>query len=79
MNITELKEKLLESVDVWADARIDDMVKANPMLPRPCCGSDPQRGRVFEIPKRPRGSLKAHPACVRNIRSVRRYLVPPEA
>lgn len=35
MNITELKEKLLESVDVWADARIDDMVKANPMLAIP--------------------------------------------
>lgn len=32
MNVTELKEKLLESVDVWADARIDDMVKGNPML-----------------------------------------------
>lgn len=35
MNITELKEKLLESVDVWADARIDDMVKANQMLAIP--------------------------------------------
>lgn len=35
MNVTELKEKLLESVDVWADARIDDMVKANPMLAIP--------------------------------------------
>lgn len=35
MNITELKEKLLESVNVWADARIDDMVKANPMLAIP--------------------------------------------
>ncbi len=35
MNITELKEKLLESVDVWADARIDDMVKANPMIAIP--------------------------------------------
>lgn len=35
MNITELKEKLLESLDVWADARIDDMVKANPMLAIP--------------------------------------------
>lgn len=35
MNITELKKKLLESVDVWADARIDDMVKANPMLAIP--------------------------------------------
>lgn len=35
MNITELKEKLLESLDVWADARIDDMVKVNPMLAIP--------------------------------------------
>ena len=35
MNVTEFKEKLLESVDVWADARIDDMVKANPMLAIP--------------------------------------------
>lgn len=35
MNVTELKEKLLESVDVWADARIDDMVKGNPMLAIP--------------------------------------------
>lgn len=35
MNVTELKEKLLESVDVWADARIDDMVKASPMLAIP--------------------------------------------
>lgn len=35
MNVTEIKEKLLESVDVWADARIDDMVKGNPMLAIP--------------------------------------------
>ena len=35
MNVTELKEKLLESVDVWADARIDDMVKGNTMLAIP--------------------------------------------
>lgn len=35
MNVTELKEKLLESVDVWADARIDDMVKASPILAIP--------------------------------------------
>lgn len=35
MNVTELKEKLLESVDVWTDARIDDMVKGNPMLAIP--------------------------------------------
>lgn len=35
MNATELKEKLLDSVDVWTDARIDDMVKASPMLAIP--------------------------------------------
>lgn len=35
MNVMELKGKLLESVDVWADARIDDMVKGNPMLAIP--------------------------------------------
>lgn len=35
MNITELKEKLLASVDLWADARIDDMIKGNPMLAIP--------------------------------------------
>ena len=35
MNVTELKEKLLDSVDVWTDARIDDMVKASPMLAIP--------------------------------------------
>ena len=35
MNVTEFKEKLLESVDIWADARIDDMVKANQMLAIP--------------------------------------------
>ena len=35
MNVTELKEKLLESVDVWADARISDMVKENPALAIP--------------------------------------------
>ncbi len=27
MNVTELKEKLLTSLDLWADARISDMVK----------------------------------------------------
>ena len=32
MNITELKEKLLTSLDLWADARISDMVKENPAL-----------------------------------------------
>lgn len=35
MNITELKEKLLTSIDLWADARIDDMIKGNPMLAIP--------------------------------------------
>lgn len=35
MNVTELKEKLLDSIDVWADARIDDMVKGSPMLAIP--------------------------------------------
>lgn len=35
MNIPELKEKLLTSVDLWADARIDDMIKGNPMLAIP--------------------------------------------
>lgn len=35
MNVTELKEKLLTSLDLWADARIDDMVKANQMLAIP--------------------------------------------
>lgn len=32
MNVTELKEKLLTSLDLWADARISDMVKENPAL-----------------------------------------------
>lgn len=35
MNVTELKEKLLTSLDLWADTRIDDMVKANQMLAIP--------------------------------------------
>lgn len=35
MNITELKEKLLTSIDLWADARISDMVKENPALAIP--------------------------------------------
>ena len=35
MKIEELKEKLLTSVDLWADARIDEMVKGNPMLAIP--------------------------------------------
>lgn len=32
MNVTELKEKLLTSLDLWADARISDMMKVNPAL-----------------------------------------------
>ena len=35
MNVTELKEKLLTSLDLWADARISDMVKENPTLSIP--------------------------------------------
>lgn len=35
MKVHELKEKLISSIDLWADARIDDMVKGNPMLTIP--------------------------------------------
>ena len=35
MNVTELKDKLLTSLDMWADARISDMVKENPALAIP--------------------------------------------
>ena len=35
MNVTELKEKLLTSLDLWADARISEMVKENPALAIP--------------------------------------------
>lgn len=35
MKIEELKEKLLTSIDLWADARIDDLVKGNPTLAIP--------------------------------------------
>ena len=35
MNVTELKEKLLSSLDLWADAKISDMVKENPALAIP--------------------------------------------
>ena len=35
MNVTELKDKLLASLDLWADARISDMVKENPALAIP--------------------------------------------
>lgn len=35
MNVTELKGKLLTSLDLWADTRISDMVKENPALAIP--------------------------------------------
>ena len=35
MNVTELKEKLLTSLDLWSDARISDMVKETPALAIP--------------------------------------------
>lgn len=35
MNTAEVKERLLNSVDTWAEARIDDMVKGSPMLAIP--------------------------------------------
>lgn len=35
MSVTELKEKLLTSLDLWADARISDMVRENPALAIP--------------------------------------------
>ena len=35
MNVTEFKEKLLTSLDLWADERISDMVKENPALAIP--------------------------------------------
>ena len=35
MNVTELKEKLLTSLDLGADARISDMVKETPALAIP--------------------------------------------
>ena len=35
MKIEALKEKLMSSVDLWADSQIDDMVKGNPMLAIP--------------------------------------------
>ena len=35
MKIPEFKEKLLASLDLWADARISDMVKENPALAIP--------------------------------------------
>ena len=35
MNVIELKEKLLTSLELWADARISDMVKKTPALAIP--------------------------------------------
>lgn len=35
MNTAEVKERLLNSVDTWTEARIDDMVKGSPMLAIP--------------------------------------------
>ena len=35
MKVIELKDKLLTSLDLWADARISDMVKENPALAIP--------------------------------------------
>lgn len=35
MNIQELKEHLIPSIEKWVDARIDDMVKGNPTLAIP--------------------------------------------
>ena len=35
MNVTELKEKLLTSLDLWADARISEMVKENQSMAIP--------------------------------------------
>lgn len=35
MKVSDLKDKFIDSVDVWADARIDDMVKASPKLAIP--------------------------------------------
>lgn len=32
MNIHELKERLMPSIETWIDARVDDMVKGNPSL-----------------------------------------------
>lgn len=35
MNIQELKERLIPSIETWIDARVDDMVKGNPSLAIP--------------------------------------------
>lgn len=35
MNIIELKEKLLQSIELWAEARIDEMVRGNQKLAIP--------------------------------------------
>lgn len=46
MNVTELKEKLLTSLDLWADARISDMVKENPALAIPSVYMKRASGKV---------------------------------
>lgn len=35
MNVTTLKEKFLDSVDLWLEERIDDLLKGNPSLAIP--------------------------------------------
>lgn len=35
MNVVDLKDKILQSIELWADARIDDMVSGNPKLSIP--------------------------------------------
>ena len=35
MNIQELKERLIPSIETWIDVRVDDMVKGNPSLAIP--------------------------------------------
>lgn len=35
MNVTDLKDRILQSIELWADARIDDMVSVNQKLSIP--------------------------------------------
>lgn len=35
MNLQDIKGRFVTSIDLWADARIDEMVKGNPMLAIP--------------------------------------------
>lgn len=35
MNVVDLKDKILQSIELWADARIDDMVSGNSKLSIP--------------------------------------------